>query len=80
MATTSKELVEILQKYTKPDDVVIWNYYTRADFDFDDTQPAPTNKEFAEIADELSKWDIWEGISDKISDAIFEHQNQKGQE
>lgn len=79
MATTSKELIEILQKYTKPDDVVIWNYYTRHDFDYDD-QPAPNNQQFAEIADELDKWDIWEGISDKIADAIWDTEIQKGKE
>ncbi len=76
MATTSKELVEILQKYTKPDDVVIWNYFSRHDFDYDD-QPAPTNEQFAEIADELGKWDIWEGIHDKISEAIWDNQENK---
>jgi hypothetical protein len=79
LATTSKELIEILQKYTKPDDVVIWNYFTRDDFDYDD-QPAPTNEQFAEIADELDKWDIWEGISDKIADAIWDTEIQKGKE
>lgn len=80
MATTSKELIEILQKHTKPDDIVIWQYYTTADFDYDEEQPAPTNEEFAEIADELSRWDIWEGIPDQISDAIYDYQSKKGNE
>jgi hypothetical protein len=80
MATTSKELIEILQKYTKPDDVVIWQYYTTGDFDYDEEQPAPTNEEFAEIAEQLSRWDIWEGIHDQISDAIYDYQNKKGNE
>jgi hypothetical protein len=78
MATTAKQLIEILTKYTKPDDIVIWNYYTTADFDYDEEQPAPTNEEFAEIADSVSGW-IWEGISDQISDAIYDQQNKKGQ-
>jgi hypothetical protein len=78
MATTAKELIEILQKYTKPDDVVIWNYYTRDDFAYGDV-PAPTNEEFAEIADGI-KWDIWEGVPDLISDEIYSYQNKKGQE
>jgi hypothetical protein len=81
MATTAKELIEILQKYTKPDDVVIWQYYTTADFDYDEDQPAPTNDEFREIADQVERWDLWEGIPDTISDAIFSYQNEKkGQE
>jgi len=46
MATTAKELIEILQKYVDPDEVVIWQYYTRADFDYDDDVMV-TNKQFA---------------------------------
>ncbi len=79
MATTAKELIEILQKYVKPDEYVIWNYYTREDFEFEDT-PDLTNEEFGEVADEVSKWDIWEGVPDLISDEIYSHQNKKGQE
>jgi hypothetical protein len=79
MATTSKELIEILQKYTKPDDYVIWQYYTRADFDYDDNQPLLTNDEFGKVADEVSRWDIWEGVPDLISDEIYSHQNKEGQ-
>jgi hypothetical protein len=80
MATTAKELIEILQKYTKPDEYVIWQYYTRGDFDYDDNQPPLTNKEFGAVADEVSRWDIWEGVPDLISDEIYSHQNKKGQE
>jgi hypothetical protein len=81
MATTAKELIEILQKYTKPDDVVIWQYYTTADFDYDEDKLAPTNDEFREIADQVERWDLLEGIPDTISDAIFSYQNEKkGQE
>jgi hypothetical protein len=80
MATTAKELIEILQKYTKPDDVVIWQYYTTADFDYDEDQPAPTNAEFAEIADSRALRDLWEGTSDLIFDAIYDYKNKKGNE
>ena len=79
MATTAKELIEILQKYTKPDEYVIWQYYTRGDFDYDD-QPALTNEQFGEVADKVSKWDIWEGVPDLISDEIYSYDNKKGQE
>jgi hypothetical protein len=79
MATTSKELVEILQKYTKPDDIVIWQYYTRGDFDYED-YPAISNKQFAKIADSLGGWDLWDGVAEQISEAIYNHQNKKGQE
>jgi hypothetical protein len=74
MATTAKELIEILQKYTDPDDVVIWQYYTRHDFDCDDCQPAPTNEEFAEISDRLERH-LWDGLSDEIYEAIYHYQN-----
>jgi len=80
MATTAKELIEILHKYTKPDDVVIWQYYTTAEFDYDENQPAPSNEEFAEIADSRALRDLWDGIPDVISDAIYDYQNKKGQE
>jgi hypothetical protein len=79
MATTVKELIEILQKYADPDEYVIWQYYTRADFDYDDT-PAVSNEEFGEIADEVSRWDIWEGVPDLIYDELYSHKNKKGQE
>jgi hypothetical protein len=79
MATKVKELIEILQKYADPDEYVIWNYYTRGDFDYEDVEPV-TNEEFAEIADSLGGWDIWEGVPDLISDEIYSYQNKKGQE
>ena len=77
MATTAKELIEILTKYTKPDDIVIWQYYTREDFDYDEEQPAPTNDEFAKIADSRAVRDLWDGIPDLISDAIYDYQQRK---
>ena len=77
MATTSKQLIEILTKYTKPDDIVIWQYYTREDFDYDEEQPAPSNDEFAEIADSRAVRDVWDGIPDLISDAIYDYQQRK---
>jgi hypothetical protein len=80
MATKVKELIEILNKYADPDEYVIWQYYTREDFDYDENQPALTNEEFGKVADEVSKWDIWEGVPDLISDEIYSQQNQKGQE
>jgi hypothetical protein len=80
VATTAKALIEILQKYTNPDDIVIWQYYTIADFDYDEEQPAPTNEEFAEIADSRAVRDVWDGIPDLINDAIYDYQNKKGKE
>lgn len=79
MATTAKDLIEILQKYVDPDEYVIWQYYTREDWNFDDEQPELTNEEFGEVADSLGNWDVWEGVPDLISDAIYAYQNQKGQ-
>lgn len=79
MATTAKELIEILQKYTKPDDIVIWQYYTTADFDYDEDSTV-TNEEFAEIADSRALRDLWDGTSDLISDAIYDYKNKKGNE
>jgi hypothetical protein len=79
MATKVKELIEILNKYADPDEYVIWQYYTRGDFDYEDTETV-TNEEFAEIADSLGGWDVWEGVPDLISDEIYSHQNKKGQE
>lgn len=79
MATKVKELIEILQKYADPEEYVIWQYYTRADFDQDlDTEL--TNDEFGEVADAVKSWDIWEGVPDLISDEIYSLQNRKGQE
>jgi uncharacterized protein YydD (DUF2326 family) len=79
MAITVKELIELLTKYEKPDDVIIWQYYTRNDFDYDENQPAPTNEEFEKIADRVEGW-LWEGISDNISDAIYDLQDKKEEE
>lgn len=78
MATTAKELIEILEKYTKPDDVVIWQYYTREDFNYDENQPELTNEQFAEVAEELRHVDLWESIPEAISDAIYSYQTEKG--
>ena len=82
MATTVKELIEILSKFHKPEDYIICDYYTTDDFDYDEDQPAPTNVEFGEIIEELSsrRHQIWEGAYDQISEAIYDYQNKKGQE
>jgi hypothetical protein len=79
MATTVKELIDTLTKYSKPDDVIIFDFYTREDFDYDEDQPAPTNAEFGEIVDELSsrRHQIWEGVYDRISEAIYDYKNKK---
>jgi hypothetical protein len=79
MATTAKELIEILQKYVDPDEFVIWQYYTREDFEQDEDAQV-TNDEFGEVADSLGNWDVWEGVPDLISDAIYSYKNKKGQE
>jgi hypothetical protein len=78
MATTAKELIEILQKYVKPDEVVIWQYYTREDFEQDEDAEV-TNEEFGEIADSLGNWDVWEGVPDLLYDAIYDYKKKKGQ-
>ena len=79
MATKVKELIEILQKYAGPDEYVIWQYYTREDFEQDEDAQV-TNDEFGEVSDSLGNWDVWEGVPDLISDAIYSYKNQKGQE
>jgi hypothetical protein len=79
MATTAKELIEILQKYVDSDEYVIWQYYTREDFEQDEDAQV-TNDEFGEVSDSLGNWDVWEGVPDLISDAIYSYKNQKGQE
>jgi len=79
MATKVKELIEILQKYVDPDEFVIWQYYTREDFEQDEDAQV-TNDEFGEVADSLGNWDVWEGVPDLISDAIYSYKNKKGQE
>jgi hypothetical protein len=80
MATTAKELIEIITKYTKPDDIVIWQYYTIEDFNYDEEQPTLSKEEFAEIADSKALRYLWDDIPDQISDAIYNYQNEKGQE
>ena len=66
MATTSKELIEILQKYTDPDEIVIWQYYTRHDFALD--EPALTKKQFATIADKIERWELWTPVYEGIEE------------
>lgn len=76
MATTSKELIEILEKYTDPDEIIIWQYYTRQHFDYDENQPALTNKQFGTIADKVGRWELWTDSHELISQAIFDYQNK----
>jgi hypothetical protein len=66
MATTSKELIEILQKYTKPDEILIWQYYTRHDFALD--EPALSKKQFATIADKIERWELWTPVYEGIEE------------
>jgi hypothetical protein len=75
MATTAKELIELLQKYTEPNEIVIWQYYTRGDFDYDDNQPPITNEQFEMIADKVERYEIWQDARDAISEGIWEYQN-----
>lgn len=66
MATTSKQLIEILKKYTDPDEVVIWQYYTAKDFDSDISQ-----KQFGQVADILDDWEIFSYAYDEINHQIL---------
>jgi hypothetical protein len=75
MATTSKELIEILQKYTDPDEVVIWQYYTRHDFALD--EPALTQKQFATIADKIERWELWTPVYEGIQDETYKLQGKE---
>lgn len=71
MATTSKELIEILKKYTDPDEVVIWQYYTRNDF-----AEELTSKQFAKVADTVDDYEIWSYVYDAIKSEIWEQQEK----
>jgi cytochrome oxidase Cu insertion factor (SCO1/SenC/PrrC family) len=76
MATTTKELIEILQKYTDPEEIVIWQYYTRHDFEND--EPALTKKQFERIADKVERWELWTPVYEGIEEAISELQVKAG--
>ena len=71
MATTSKELIEILQKYTDPDEIVIWQYYTLNDF-----AEELTRKQFAKVADNVENYEIWSYVYDAIKTEIWELQEK----
>lgn len=73
MATTSKQLIEILQKYTAPDEIVIWQYYTLTDFDGDISQ-----EQFGQVADKLDDYQIWSYAYDEIKSKIFETEERAG--
>jgi hypothetical protein len=77
MATTSKELIEILQKYTKPDEILIWQYYTRHDFAYDENQPLLTKAQFAKVSDRVERWELWTEVNEGINEAIWELQGKK---
>ena len=77
MATTSKQLIEILEKYTKPDEIVIWQYYTASEFDFDENQKTPTQKQFAKIADKIDDWELFREAREFISNELFELQQEE---
>jgi hypothetical protein len=69
MATTAKELIEILQKYTDPDEVVIWQYYTRDHFELDDL--TITNKQFARVSDNVERWELWTTVFEEIQEETY---------
>lgn len=71
MATTSKQLIEILQKYTAPDEIVIWQYYTLTDFDGDISQ-----EQFGQVADNLDDYQIWSYAYDEIKSQIWKLENK----
>jgi hypothetical protein len=74
MATTIRELIEILQKHEDPDKAVIWQYYTFTDF-----SEELTNKQFGKIADKVANYEIWTTAFDSIKEEIWEFQeNRKG--
>jgi hypothetical protein len=78
MATTSKELIEILQKYTDPDEIVIWQYYTRHDFALD--EPALTKKQFARIADKIERWELWTPVYEGIQEETYKVQGKQSED
>ena len=72
MATTVKELINILEKYEESDKVVIWQYYTITDFDED-----LSNEEFGKIADRVENYEIWSYVYDAIKEEIWKLENSK---
>ena len=66
--------INLSAMYTKPDEIVIWQYYTASEFDFDDQQKAPTQKQFAEIANRIDDWELFREAREFISNKLFELQ------
>jgi hypothetical protein len=77
MATTAKELIAILEKYTEPDEIVIWQYYTRHDFAFDG--PPLTRKQFERVSDRVERWELWTEAYEGIQEATFEVQGKRAE-
>ncbi len=75
MATTAKELIEILQKYVDPEETVIWQYYTRHDFELDDL--TITNKQFARVSDNVESWELWTTVFEGIQEETYKLQRKQ---
>jgi hypothetical protein len=74
MATTAKELIAILEKYTEPDEVLFWQYYTRHDFALD--EPALTKKQFERVAEKVERYELWTPAYEAIQDEIYKTQSK----
>jgi hypothetical protein len=73
MATTIRELINILEKYEDPNKTVVWQYYTISDFDEE-----ITNEQFGKVADRLDSDEIFTYAYEAIQEQIWELENKKG--
>lgn len=68
---TVKQLIEQLQAIEDQDQVVIFQYYVREDFEYADNTEF-TDEVFEEVADWAVRVDVWEDAMMALNDRIYE--------
>lgn len=71
MATTVKQLIEQLQQIDDQDQLVIFQYYVKQDFEYHDETDVPVQA-FENAIERADKFDVWEESRNFLNDLVYE--------
>ena len=68
---TVKQLIEQLQEIEDQDQPIIFQYYTKENFEYGDDETVVSNEVFEEAVDWAEKADVWEDAYAYLNDHIW---------
>jgi len=70
--TTVKQLIEQLQEIEDQDQPLIFQYYTKEDFEYGDDETVVSDEVFEEAVEWAERVNVWEDAYDYLNDHIYD--------